>query len=228
MSKVALEIFVNVTESNDDSNNPSESIMSQEFLFEEHDNFVTTISNVIDIIKENRQKILILDMHNVADVEGFLNNNIKTTYPGWIVFVLSYVGRKSKTRNDVTNKLKELLKTNSIDIGMLSFERGKTGDNSANEFVTFGGKASIINILTTLNFKKLVFIDDSSDHICSTNHLLCVNNAKVEGITETLTGDKLYYSMGPLGTEIWLCKFNFNAKLDNCQSLVDILKKLVF
>lgn len=192
---LALELFTTAIVDNDDDNiidtnavtdidivNPILEI--HQYTAMDNTRFCSDIQQIVLSHIGDKKNILVLDLHNVADIPTFLNKKVKLMYPNWLIVILSFVGRHSKTRLNVTNQFNNLLATNSIDVGILAFERGSK--KTANTFNKLGGKAYVINTLASLStlpsvqIDRLVFIDDSDEHILSSAHVLVTHGAQVK------------------------------------------------
>lgn len=145
---------------------------------EQINKFNDDVKNVIKSLPI-QTNMLILDMHNVADIPGFINQDLRSMFPGYSIAILSFVGKKSKTRTDVTNEIARLITDGKIDFGMLSFYRGQ--NKKVDTFTDFGGKAyaikQICDNMTGGENSKTLFLDDSSDHLFSTSHIFEINGA---------------------------------------------------
>jgi len=117
--------------------------------------------------KDGDDKILCLDYHNVTDL--YPADTIISTLP---TYVISFVGRSSQTRSHAREEIKKRIQLHSHMMGLLVFERPKIKifckdiDPKRNN-AYIGTKAWIIeHILSICNkSSKLLFIDDSSDHV---------------------------------------------------------------
>ena len=109
-----------------------------------------------------------LDYHGVLDIIlpdiPIINENREFNE----ICVISFVGKFSKTREDVRKDIMLRITNNQIDQGILVFNKGK--GKGKNVFIDVGGKAWVNKNLST--HKKGLFLDDSNEHIRSTKSLV--------------------------------------------------------
>jgi hypothetical protein len=146
-------------------------------------------NHIIEIIRNTRKPYKIFDKEDEAiKYLEQLTANIRLDYHGVLdiippdiplltenrelnsICAISFVGRTSPTRTDVRNDLMLRIKNNQIDFGILIFNRGNT--KNKNIFTSIGSKAWVNKHISCHSPKKCLFLDDSNDHIRSTQYLL--------------------------------------------------------
>ena len=127
----------------------------------EHEEAFNAISKK-NVSKKNIS--LRLDFHGVLDT---ISSTIKLTNLGLgiDICVISYVGKFSQMRVHVRNEIKERIKSGQIKFGILVFKRRR------GEIYTKPGSKAWTNLALSQNKLSAYFIDDSIDHIESTNSL---------------------------------------------------------
>jgi hypothetical protein len=111
-----------------------------------------------------------LDYHGVLDIVPKNKPLIVKDRDLNSICAISFVGKLSPTRTDVREDLMSRIKNNQIDFGILVFTRGK--DKNKNTFNNIGSKAWVNKYISCNSPKKCLFLDDSNDHVRSTQHLL--------------------------------------------------------
>lgn len=107
-----------------------------------------------------------LDYHGVLDT-----TNEYDLLPNNNYCVISYVGRNSPTRASVRNDLIKRINNNQIEFAVLVFVKGYS-HKEKNSFIVPGSKAWVNKYIQPVVGKPIIFIDDTKEHIHSTQ-LLC-------------------------------------------------------
>lgn len=143
------------------------------------------ITTFVKILTDNlkTQSIVVLDLHNVADL--FVPN---TKFFDCDTCVLSFVGRAGKTRDTARDEIINRINTGQIKFGMLVFNRPKPAEvvKSTNIEDFIGTKAWVINKMKeNISNSNFYFVDDSSDHVFVVEHYMkssiCINAYLTDG-----------------------------------------------
>jgi hypothetical protein len=165
----------------------NKTIINEEFTKNDTKQIMDIMSSFYQNSK-NTSNMLCLDLHNVTDLYP-----IDTMISQLPICVLSYVGRKSNTRNIARDEIKTRITFNICMMGILIFERPplhnirKCNGPIIMRNDVIGSKAWIINFWRQVTGKtKILFIDDGSDHI------ELVNMCKFDNvISQLVSGTKL-------------------------------------
>ena len=104
-----------------------------------------------------------LDLHGVLDV---IPKDMQLVEGKYKIACISFVG--PSTRNDAIKDINERILHGQIDYGVLVFNRGRGKDKFT--YVEEGSKAWVNKVIPCN--EKCVFVDNSTDHLRSTKHLL--------------------------------------------------------
>jgi hypothetical protein len=174
------------------------------------------IKNIINL--ENSKGIIILDISNVADTEGFFSQDLKKLYPNYLIATLTYVRKNTQERTNITNLMIEQMQQNKIDLGMLVFYK-EIGVN-IDKFIDFGGKAYIINqiVLNMSDGKNVLFVDGAISNVLSTKYALLTNGTNIiEDKNLTMAFENLFHTSY---ITIYALKRNKSTILLNCLTWV--------
>jgi hypothetical protein len=200
-----------------------------EYIYRDDDNNITfrliydltqlDLTNKLLVKKYNIvDNLLCLDLHGVADL--YTDNTIKIT-DKLPIFIISFVGRYTKTRIDARTQIIDKILRNQVNAGILVFIKNKikikpTEINQANidKAIKNNGKAIIINNLLNIG-KTIYFIDDGVDNIKAVNLLKVGNIILKDNIEIFKSDDRTLNTLNTLNT--------FEVNGDNIEEIKTII-----